>query len=132
MEEQLIIKYKNCCEIESEQCNIHDSNLIEKDYDLFGQSLLLKLQVFDDSLNKNCLIQVMIKNVQYFKIDNQEMFPANDYSWLYSWEIYSLDKLVDYKNENEKAFGILITFCNLAKWYIVTTEVEWNKTVLDI
>jgi len=84
--------------------------------------------VIDDLLNKNCLIQVLIKNVQYFKIDNQEMFPANDYSW----EICSLDKLADYKNVNDKAFGILITFCNWAKWYIVTTEVEWVKTILDI
>ncbi len=131
----MIINKKNISIIESEQFNIHDAEINDFQYKLSKQTLTITLLNYDEMDNK-IRIRISFNHILYIELDNHDMFSSMDTNWLYGWETFSPEEKTCFKRKFNHGyadeFGILITFCNLARLYIVASEIEWNKTILDI
>lgn len=120
----MLINKHNASIIDSEKYNIHDAEINDFKYNLSEQSLVIRLL---DYYNSN--IEITFNKIKYMEFNNDEMLPDIDSDWLYGWETFSIEE--DHKlnsvSDESNEFGVLITFCNLSKIYIILSEIEWCK-----
>lgn len=125
----MLINKHNASIIDSIQYNIHDAEINDFQYKLSEQSLVIQLLDYYDSN-----IKITFKNIRYLEFNNDDIFTNIDANWLYGWETFSIDKIHKLNSipYDSNEFGVLITFCNLSKLYIITSEIEWYKNTLEI
>lgn len=118
----MLINKHNASIIDSEQYNIHDAGINDLQYKLPEQSLVIRL---NDYYGSN--IEITFNHIKYMELNNDEMIPGIDVGWLYGWETFSAENCHKLNSGDGNDFGVLITFCNLSKIYIILSEIEWCK-----
>lgn len=120
----MLINKQNADIIDSDQYNIHDAEINDLQYKLSEQSLVIHLLDYDDSN-----IEITFKHIKYMELNNDDIVTDIDTNWLYGWETFSIENnhKLNFVSDDSNEFGVLLTFCNLSKLYIILSEIEWCK-----
>lgn len=120
----MLINRHNASMIDNSRYNIHDAEINDIQYKLSEQSLVIDLLDYYDSN-----IKITFNNIRYMEFNNDDIITDIDANWLYGWETFSIEKnhRLNSISDDSNEVGVLITFCNLSKLYIISSEIEWCK-----
>lgn len=126
----MIITYDNSSLIDND-CYLHDSGITFIQYDPLKRSLNLKLDTMLDEETQSDKVEIIINNVQYIELDNQEIPYINGLNGLNGWECIPLSKVNNFNKcnifNNKRPFAVMFEFLCWAKLYVVTTEIQFKR-----